>query len=79
MQANSSLLVATTNAIKIKMYDVPFIGIEPAIKPAATNSKTQTIGILATQGTLTSELFYETTKSLKHKNYRQVGHGLAAY
>jgi glutamate racemase len=29
-------------------YDVPFIGIEPAIKPAATNSKTQTIGILAT-------------------------------
>jgi glutamate racemase len=43
-------------------YDVPFIGIEPAIKPAATNSKTQTIGILATQGTLTSELFYETTK-----------------
>jgi glutamate racemase len=48
-------------------YDVPFIGIEPAIKPAATNSKTQTIGILATQGTLTSELFYETTKSLKHK------------
>jgi glutamate racemase len=46
-------------------YDVPFIGIEPAIKPAATNSKTQTIGILATQGTLTSELFYETTKSLK--------------
>jgi glutamate racemase len=43
------------------------LGIEPAIKPAATNSKTQTIGILATQGTLTSELFYETTKSLKHK------------
>jgi glutamate racemase len=64
MQANSSLLVATTNAIKLRctMY-----GIEPAIKPAATNSKTQTIGILATQGTLTSELFYETTKSLKHK------------
>ena len=50
---------ATTNAIKElrAKYDVPFIGIEPAIKPAAHNSKTQTIGILATKGTLSSELF----------------------
>jgi glutamate racemase len=70
---------ATTNAIKElrQKYDVPFIGIEPAIKPAATNSKTQTIGILATQGTLTSELFYETTKKFKNtKIIEQVGHGL---
>jgi glutamate racemase len=45
---------ATTNAIQElrAKYSVPFIGIEPAIKPAATHSKTQTIGILATQGTL---------------------------
>jgi glutamate racemase len=31
------------------MFDVPFIGIEPAIKPAANNSVTHTIGILATK------------------------------
>ncbi len=70
---------ATTNAIKElrAMYDVPFIGIEPAIKPAANNSNTQTIGILATQGTLSSELFnkaveiYQDTKIIE-----QVGHGL---
>jgi glutamate racemase len=46
---------ATTNAIKElrAKYDVPFIGIEPAIKPAALNStQNQTIGILATKGTL---------------------------
>jgi glutamate racemase len=70
---------ATTNAIKElrQKYDVPFIGIEPAIKPAATNSKTQTIGILATQGTLTSELFYKTTQKFKNtKIVEQVGHGL---
>ncbi len=53
---------ATTNAIKVlrAAYDVPFIGIEPAIKPAALHSKTQKIGILATQGTLNSELFHQT-------------------
>tara|TARA_R110000868_G_scaffold58472_5_gene180674 strand:+ start:553 stop:1329 length:777 start_codon:yes stop_codon:yes gene_type:complete len=70
---------ATTNAIKElrAKYDIPFIGIEPAIKPAATNSKTQTIGILATQGTLISELFYKTTQKFQNtKIIEQVGHGL---
>ena len=70
---------ATTNAIKElrQKYKIPFIGIEPAIKPAANNSKTQTIGILATKGTLNSELFnknvalYSNTKIIE-----QVGHGL---
>ena len=54
---------ATTNAIEElrDSYTVPFIGIEPAIKPAATNSKTKTIGILATRGTLTSRLFSKTS------------------
>ncbi|WP_367772115.1 glutamate racemase [Flavobacterium sp. WC2421] len=70
---------ATTNAIKElrAKYNIPFIGIEPAIKPAATNSKTQTIGILATQGTLISELFYNTTQKFQNtKIIEQVGHGL---
>lgn len=54
---------ATTNAIEDlrASYTIPFIGIEPAIKPAATNSKTKTIGILATRGTLTSSLFSKTS------------------
>jgi len=71
---------ATTNAIKYlrKTYDVPFIGIEPAIKPAALNSKTKAIGILATKGTLTSELFNNTTElySENIKIIEQVGVGL---
>ena len=54
---------ATTNAIKDlrNEYAIPFIGIEPAIKPAALNTKTKTIGILATRGTLTSTLFSKTS------------------
>jgi len=70
---------ATTNAIeelRVK-YNVPFIGIEPAIKPAATHSKTQTIGILATQGTLNSELFNKNVEKFHNtKIVEQVGHGL---
>ncbi|AMC10940.1 glutamate racemase [Lutibacter profundi] len=54
---------ATTNAIDYlrNNYTIPFIGIEPAIKPAALLSKTGAIGILATKGTLASELFEKTT------------------
>jgi glutamate racemase len=57
---------ATTNAITHlrKRYSVPFIGIEPAIKPAALNSISGKIGILATKGTLSSALFHQTSKNV---------------
>ena len=32
-------------------YNVPFIGMEPAVKPAAAQTKTGTVGVLATAGT----------------------------
>lgn len=55
---------ATTNAIKVlrNTYEVPFIGIEPAIKPAALQSSNKAVGILATKGTLASELFTKTSE-----------------
>lgn len=55
---------ATTNAISVlrKNYEVPFIGIEPAIKPAALKTIHKSIGILATKGTLSSNLFSSTSK-----------------
>ena len=70
---------ATTNAIRElrSKYEIPFIGIEPAIKPAVTHSKTQIIGILATQGTLNSELFNKTAEKYQDtKIIEQVGTGL---
>ena len=71
---------ATTNAISIlrKKYDIPFIGIEPAIKPAALLSKTGAIGILATKGTLTSKLFEKTAKEYTKNitTIEQEGEGL---
>ena len=84
LKMNCKLIVvacntATTNAIRELRahYDIPFIGIEPAIKPAAINSRTQIIGILATKGTLNSELFHKTTEMFQHiKIIEQIGYGL---
>ena len=39
---------------------VPFVGIEPAIKPAALRSKTGVVGVLATAGTFNGRLYNET-------------------
>jgi len=72
---------ATTNAIKElrEHFDVPFIGIEPAIKPAAIHTQTGTIGILATKGTLSSELFSKTAAGFKDvKIIEQVGYDLVS-
>ncbi|MCX2719104.1 glutamate racemase [Lentiprolixibacter aurantiacus] len=56
---------ATTNAIGYlrEHYAVPFIGIEPAIKPAALHTKTGKVGVLATKGTLGSTLFHHTARN----------------
>lgn len=84
LEQNCKLIVvacntATTNAIKElrAKYNVPFIGIEPAIKPAALLTQTQTIGILATKGTLNSELFHTSVANHPEvKIIEQIGHGL---
>lgn len=71
---------ATTNAIDYlrQNYKVPFIGIEPAIKPAALQTKTGAIGILATKGTLSSALFSKTSHLFASNInvIEQVGNGI---
>ena len=71
---------ATTNSIEIlrAKYDIPFIGIEPAIKPAALKTKTEKIGILATKGTLSSALFSQTSEKFASniKVIEKIGKGL---
>src|SRR5690606_14513079 len=69
LELNSKIIVvacntATTNAISVlrERYQVPIIGIEPAIKPAALQTQTKQVGILATKGTLQSSLFSKTSE-----------------
>lgn len=71
---------ATTNAIAVlrKSFDIPFIGIEPAIKPASLKTQTKSIGILATKGTLSSALFHSSSQKFTQqiKVTEIVGKGL---
>ena len=73
---------ASTNAVKHlrEHYNVPFIRVQPAIKPAALNSKTKTVGILATNGTLESELLFETSQKFARgvRVIKQIGEGLVS-
>jgi glutamate racemase len=41
-------------------YAIPFVGMEPAVKPAAEQSKSGTVGVLATAGTLKGSLYHNT-------------------
>lgn len=73
---------ATTQAIETlrNEFDITFIGIEPAIKPAAIASQNRSMAVLATQGTLESEHF-NSTKDKFTKNIEVVsrdGEGLVA-
>lgn len=71
---------ATTAAIDVlrSEYAIPFVGIEPAIKPAAISSRQEKVGILATEGTLKSSLFQNTSSAFRSKVdiIEKVGTGL---
>lgn len=64
---------ATTSAIEIlrDRFDIPFVGIEPAIKSAAFLSQSRRVGVLATKGTLVSDLFLKT-KDAYAKNIQTI-------
>ena len=53
--------------------DVPFVGMEPAVKPAALGTRSGVIGVLATAGTLKGSK-YLTTRGLYADGVRVVEH-----
>jgi glutamate racemase len=57
---NSASAVAL-ETLRAENPDVPFVGMEPAVKPAAALSRTGAVGILATAHTLRGRLFRETS------------------
>jgi glutamate racemase len=44
-------------AVRARFPDVPFVGIEPAVKPAAAATQTGVIGVLTTQATADGALY----------------------
>ena len=68
---------ATTNAIAElrAQYNIPIIGIEPAIKPAAIATKTGKVGVLATKRTITSPKYTEAQMQFPNVKFiNQIGH-----
>lgn len=57
--ACNTATAAAISALR-KEYPIRFIGMEPAVKPAAKCTKTGVIGVLATAGTLKAEKYIDT-------------------
>lgn len=71
---------ATAAAISYlrEKYPIPFVGMEPAVKPAALSTESKVIGVLATAGTLKGELFKHTSEKYGKgvKIISRIGKGL---
>ena len=58
--ACNTATAAAIDYLRAKYPHVPFVGLEPAVKPAALRSKTGVVGVLATAGTFHGRLYNET-------------------
>ncbi len=63
--ACNTATAAAIHLLRQEEPDLPIIGVEPALKPAALHSQTRRIGVMATQGTLSSAKFQALLDSLK--------------
>lgn len=54
-------------------YEIPFVGMEPAIKPAISDTTSGTVGVLATHGTLQGDK-YQTTRDKYAEGVRVLEH-----
>ncbi|MBO7248728.1 MAG: glutamate racemase [Bacteroidales bacterium] len=74
---------ATAAAVKYlrEKYPIPFVGMEPAIKPAALTSKTGVVGVLATANTFKGSLYHNTLEKFASDVtvIEKVGEGLVEF
>lgn len=63
--ACNTATAAAIHLLRQEEPDLSIIGVEPALKPAALHSQTRRIGVMATQGTLSSGKFQALLDSLK--------------
>lgn len=78
--ACNSASAAALHSLRARYPETPFVGLEPAVKPAALRSKSGVVGVLATAATFQGELF--ATVVDRHASdvevISRVGDGLAA-
>ena len=59
--ACNTATAAAIDTLRAMWPKVPFVGMEPAIKPAALCSRTGVVGVLATRGTFRGRLYRNTS------------------
>lgn len=72
LQFNAKALVVACNtataaairAIRERYPALPVVGVEPGLKPAAAVTKTGTVGVMATKGTLSSDKFHQLREQI---------------
>ncbi len=62
--ACNTATAVSASRLRVLFPSLPIVGVEPAIKPAVTTSKTGVIAVMATQGTLHSDKFQSLCRSL---------------
>jgi len=65
--ACNTATAAAIHELRVAYPALPIVGIEPALKPAAAQSKTGMVGVMATRGTLQSEKFRKLLEMLHGK------------
>ena len=63
--ACNTATAAAVHLLRARHVDLPVVGVEPALKPAAALTKTGKVAVLATRGTLSSAKFQALRDSLK--------------
>lgn len=53
---------AALKPLRERHPEVPFVGMEPAVKPAALHSRSRVVGVMATPGTLQGRMFADVVE-----------------
>lgn len=58
--ACNTATAAAIETLRLSYPNVPFVGMEPAVKPACLNTRSGVVGVLATQSSLDGDMFHRT-------------------
>lgn len=65
--ACNTATAAAVHLLREKYPDIPIVGVEPGLKPAAAMTKSRTVGVLATERTLQSSKFRKLHEALSQE------------
>lgn len=79
LQQGVKLIVVACNTATIAAvehlratYPVPFVGMEPAVKPAVAHTRSAVVGVLATGASLAGEKFHKLVARHAHEGVRMI-------